>query len=236
MIIKIRTNQSWKISSCSQKNLEHTFAHKYLFSIYIIQNYIIYRSVSYILHFRDYTYLCVRIRVVSVSVSLSMLHSRKLSFTHTLTIHNPLTLMQTLSPSHITLSLPQTLLHTKPNTSHCHCWLCLPLPPVWRMKDTLLTMISVVCRHNKYNFSDSWFSFRIGFSKLEVHAVWYGCAFPLFMKTSLILMSQSVLFLSILKSHTNSNVTICLVFINFEIPHNKAEFKIPLFLWENIHH
>ena len=51
--------QSWNISSCFQKNLKHTFAHKYLFSI---QNYIINKSVSRVLHFRDYIYLRVHIR------------------------------------------------------------------------------------------------------------------------------------------------------------------------------
>ena len=50
MIIKIR-NKSLSIShenhiSVPKNNLEHTYAHKSLLSIYIIHNYIIYKSVS----------------------------------------------------------------------------------------------------------------------------------------------------------------------------------------------
>jgi len=66
MIIKLR-NKSFLTShkkhiSTPKNNLEHTCTHKSLLSIYIIYNYIIYRSVSHILHFRNFTYLYIRVR------------------------------------------------------------------------------------------------------------------------------------------------------------------------------
>jgi len=78
MIIKIRKKSLWtsheKNIFISKNNLEHICAHKYLLSIYIIHNYTIYRFVSCVLHFRDFTYLCVRVRIISASVSVSVLH------------------------------------------------------------------------------------------------------------------------------------------------------------------
>jgi len=73
MIIKIRNKflgtSHEKHLSAPKDNLKHTCAHKSLLSIYIIHNYIIYRFVCpRVLYFRDFTYLRIRLRVVSVSV------------------------------------------------------------------------------------------------------------------------------------------------------------------------
>ena len=71
--------------SVPKNNLKHTCAHKCLLSIYIIHNYIIYRSMSPCPNFRDFTYL--RVRVVSVSVSVSVLH-RVSMYSHFLLLLN----------------------------------------------------------------------------------------------------------------------------------------------------
>ena len=60
-----------------KKKLKHTCAHKSLLSIYIIYNYIIYRFVSRILHFKNYTYLsCLCLYRISVRVIYGLHYSQ----------------------------------------------------------------------------------------------------------------------------------------------------------------
>jgi len=58
-----------KKSFCSKQNVKHTYADKSLLLIYIIQNYVIYKFMSHIVYFKNYTYLNIHIHM-SVHVIL----------------------------------------------------------------------------------------------------------------------------------------------------------------------